>query len=103
MWDFSVRHRAGLRERNLDHLGNTVVDLTELVEALVPAKRPRRHAPVPATPPRDPRLEAALRPARPPKRKRPDGTVPEGDALFDAGQCDFGSLVKKLDQVIDEG
>ena len=90
MWD-PARRRSAMLERRLDGLGDTVVDLTALVEALVPRKRARVD-----------KAAVSLRPVRPPRRKARTrtGRSPDGEALFDADQCDFGSLVKKLDEVI---
>ena len=86
-----VRRRTAIHERRLERLGDTVVDLTALVDALVPRKRAPAKKPA-----------VSLRPVRPPRKKARtrEGPPPDGDALFDANQCDFGSLVKKLDEVI---
>jgi hypothetical protein len=96
------RRRAPIRDDDAYVPGSTVVDLTDLIEALVPEPRKDRGRRSPKTRIATPLGKRALRPPRQRRRQRRQAGQPLDDsAFFDPAQSDFAALVKKLDDVLD--
>jgi hypothetical protein len=96
------RRRAPIREDDAYALGSTVVDLTDLIETLVPEPGKDRARRSPKTLKTRPLGKRALRPPRQRRRQRRQaGQLLDDSAFFDPAQSDFAALVKKLDDVLD--